>query len=375
MDGRHIGAGGRSFDPPQWFWIALIWSVIALLNATQTVFSMRAMGMHHNWTSLFVTLLLSWLPWGLATPLVLRLGRRYPPVRLRPFSTWLRHGAACVTIGLAFAAWTAGMDVALNPYAQSTPSGPFVDVWRSKFYDGLLGYLILYGGILLVSHILDSRDRLARQQTETARLNEQLSKAQLNALRRQIEPHFLFNALNAIAGLVREKRNDAAVKMIAGLSDFLRGVVEDSDRQQVPLEEELEFVQKYLDIQKVRFAERLQFSVDVSPELLPAQVPSLILQPMVENAVKHGIAQRVQGGAIRISASRANGTITLSVYNDGPGLPVGWETTQPGVGISNVRTRLQTLYGDAFELKMVNVEPHGVSISVSLPFTSLSGEE
>ena len=104
---------------------------------------------------------------------------------------------------------------------------------------------------------------MAVQQTETARLNEQLSKAQLNALRRQIEPHFLFNTLNAIAGLVREKRNDAAVNMIAGLSDFLRRVVEDSDRQQVPLGEELEFTQKYLDIQKVRFADRLQYSVDV----------------------------------------------------------------------------------------------------------------
>ena len=123
--------------------------------------------------------------------------------------------------------------------------------------------MILYGVILMVSYLLDSRERLALQQTETARLNEQLSKAQLNALRKQIEPHFLFNTLNAIAGLVREKRNDAAVDMIAGLSDFLATLLEDSDRQQVPLAEELEFAQKYLDIQKVRFAERLQVSVDV----------------------------------------------------------------------------------------------------------------
>jgi LytS/YehU family sensor histidine kinase len=218
--------------------------------------------------------------------------------------------------------------------------------------------------------MLDSRERLSLQQTETARLNEQLSKAQLNALRRQIEPHFLFNTLNAIAGLVREKRNDAAVGMIAGLSDFLRRVVEDSDRQQVPLAEELEFAQKYLDIQKVRFAERLQVSVDVPRELFSAQVPTLILQPMVENAVKHGIAKRVQGGAIRIAAFRSNGRLTLSVYNDGPSLPAGWEKTPSGVGISNVRTRLQTLYGDEFELSMRNQSPGGVEVSVSVPFVS-----
>ena len=217
--------------------------------------------------------------------------------------------------------------------------------------------MILYGVILMVSYLLDSRERLALQQTETAHLNEQLSKAQLNALRKQIEPHFLFNTLNAISGLVREKRNDAAVSMIAGLSDFLRRVLEDSGRQQVTLAEELEFAQKYLDIQKVRFAERLEVSVNVPEELFLAQVPSLILQPMVENAIKHGIAKRVQGGTIRIAAVRSNGRLTLSVYNDGPSLPAEWETAHSGIGISNVRTRLQSLYGDAFEWSMRNREP------------------
>ena len=193
---------------------------------------------------------------------------------------------------------------------------------------------------------------------------------ELNALRRQIEPHFLFNTFNAIAGLVRENRNDAAVSMIAELSDFLRRVVKDSDRQQVPLAEELEFARKYLDIQKARFAERLQFTVDVPTELLPAQVPSLILQPMVENAVKHGIAKRVQGGAIRIAASRSNGTLTLRVYNDGPSLPPDWEKSQSGIGMANVQTRLQGLYGKAFQLSMCNRAPGGVETSISVPFVS-----
>ena len=153
-------------------------------------------------------------------------------------------------------------------------------------------YVSLYAALLGISYILESKERLIRQQIETARLNEQFSKAQLDALRRQIEPHFLFNALHAIAGLVRENRNDAAVTMIARLSDFLRRVVDTSDRHEVPLGEEAQFLQKYLEIQKVRFAERLQLSVDIPEKLLTAQVPSLILQPLVENSIKHGICER-----------------------------------------------------------------------------------
>ena len=358
-------------EPPRWFWIAAIWSGIGLFDATQNVFVMRAEGMHHAWAQLFVTLLLSWLPWALATPLVLRLARRYPPEQWRRLSTWAAHLLACAAIGLIYAALTASLEDLLNPWARVPGPDPFVELWLYKFYNGLLSYVILYGLILMVSYLLDSRDRLALQQTETAHLNEELSKAQLNALRKQIEPHFLFNTLSAISGLVREKRNDAAVSMIAGLSDFLRRVLEDSGRQQVTLAEELEFAQKYLDIQKVRFAERLEVSVNVPEELFMAEVPSLILQPMVENAIKHGIAKRVQGGAIRIAAVRSNGRLTLSVYNDGPTLPAEWQTNHSGIGISNVRTRLQGLYGDAFEWNMRNREPGGVEVSLSLPFVSL----
>ena len=155
--------------------------------------------------------------------------------------------------------------------------------------------------------------------------------------------------------------------MIVELSDFMRRVLADSNRQQVPLGEELEFTRKYLDIQKIRFVERLQCTVNVPNELLLAQVPTLILQPMVENAIKHGIAKRAQGGAVRILASHSNGMLTLSVYNDGPNLPEN-EKTNSGIGISNIRTRLQSLYGDDFKLNMQNQAPGGVEVSVSVPF-------
>ena len=140
----------------------------------------------------------------------------------------------------------------------------------------------------------------------------------------------------------------------------------------------MEFTQTYLEIQKVRFADRLQLSVDVPAELWLAQVPSLILQPMVENAVKHGIAKRAQGGSIGISARRSNGTLTLSVCNDGPGLPEGWETGNgeagSGIGIANVRTRLQSLYGEGFTVQLRNQDGGGVEALVSLPFVTAPGQ-
>lgn len=359
--------GQTEHQTPRWYWIGAIWLGIALWDATQTVVVMRSEHMHHRWAYLFLTMALSWLPWALATPWVLRLGR-WQPVQWRKMRPWLVHAATCACIGLVYAAWVAGMEVLWDPWANETPPGPYGDLLLKKFYNQLLASVILYGCILLLGYLLESRERLARQQTEAARLNEQLSKAQLSALRQQIEPHFLFNTLNAVAGLIREGRNDAAVNMIAGLSDLLRRVLDDSHRQEVPLGEELEFLQKYLDIQKARFAERLELRVEVPGELCRARVPSLILQPIVENAVKHGIAKRAQGGAIEISAARTNGVLTLSVYNDGPTLPEDWERNKAGIGISNVRTRLESLYGNAFELKMGNEQSRGVKVSVSVPF-------
>jgi signal transduction histidine kinase len=357
----------REFEPPRWYWVVALWLGFGLFDATQTVFVMRSEGMHHYWWRLFFTDVLAWLPWMLVTPIAFRLDYKFPTLHWKRSEFWFSHLTACMVTNAVTAAWVATLEEILNPYALSPGPDPFSLLLRRKFFSGILTSIILYGLVLLVAHIAETQRRFALQQAETARLNEQLSKAQLNALRRQIEPHFLFNTLNAIAGLVREEQNEAAVSMIAELSDFLRRVVNDSDRQQVPLAEELEFTRKYLDIQKARFADRLEFSVSVPGELMSAQVPSLILQPMVENAVKHGIAKRVQGGAIRVAAARSNGTLTVRIYNDGPSLPSGWEQNCTGIGIPNVRTRLENLYGNAFELKLNN-QSGGVEASMSLPY-------
>ena len=356
-------------EPPKWYWVFAIWTAFGLFDATQTVFVMRAEGMHHYWGRLFFTNVVAWLPWIFATWIPFRLDCKFPFSQWKRAAFWISHLCACVTIGLIASAWNALWEELLNPYAFNPGPDPFMQLWERKFYSGILSSIILYGLILLVAHIAESRRHFAVQQAEAARLNEQLTKAQLNALRRQIEPHFLFNALNAIAGLVREQQNDGAVSMIAQLSDFLRRVVNDSDRQQVPLAEELEFTKKYLEIQKVRFADRLQFSVDVPGELMSAQVPSLILQPMVENAIKHGIGKRIEGGTIGIAAVRSNGTLTLRVSNDGPSLPPGWEQTASGIGVQNVRTRLQALYGNRYKLDLRNHRT-GVEAVVSIPYSA-----
>ena len=327
--------------------------------------TLHAETMYHPWGKVLLSCVLYWVPWALATIPIMRLGQLYSLTQWRSVKPWLVHVSAFALVGALGAAWYAGIQFFLNPYQK--PHRPFHSIFLLVFFDDIFLGLVLYTAILAVNYVLDFRARLVQQQAETARLNEQLSKAQLDAVRRQIEPHFLFNTLNSVSALIRENRNDAAVMMIAGLSDFLRRLLQDPSRQQVPLAEEMEFAQKYLDIQKVRFVERLQLVIDVPSDLLVAQVPTLILQLMVENAIKHGISKRAQGGLVRISAMRTNGTLTLSVYNDGPSLP-STNLAPTGIGLSNMRTRLQGLYGEAFALQMQNQQPSGVEVSVSVPF-------
>jgi two-component system, LytTR family, sensor kinase len=354
-----------------WYWAAAICGGLGLFEATQTLVAMRAAGMHHAWTALFFTVLLTWLPWAVATPLVLRLAREYPLFRGTSVGAWVRHAGACLVIGVGAACWDAAAENWLNPYVPDMHSPGFLALWRIKATNQMVSTLVLYGIILLVAWILQSRERLEQERMEATRLSEQLAKAQLGALRQQIEPHFLFNTLNTVAGLVREGRNDAALDMIAGLSELLRRTLQNRE-QQVALRDELEIVEKYLEIEKARFAERLRVQVHVPEELARARVPSLILQPLVENAVKHAIAKRASGGAIAIHAERRNGTLTLRVADDGPGFPAE-QNGSTGIGLENVRERLRSLYGKAGALQVQREDGWGAVVSVSVPYEEAGG--
>lgn len=354
-------------SPVRWRWIAALWCAGGLFDASQAVLVLRvAHDSHQSWLPVFAVEMATWLPWALATPWIIGLARRHPFVRGTTARSVAVHVAAFATIGAVAEGWTATLQVLFNPWGNRR-SPDFWDSWSTTFVYHVLIFLIAYALILTVTYLLDSRDNVARQETETARLNEELSKAQLAALRRQMEPHFMFNALNSIAGLVRDHRNDSAVSMIVGLSEFLRRASSDSHRSQVTLAEEVEYLQRYVDIQKVRFEERLRISVDIPADLLNAQVPNLLLQPLVENAIKHGVATRMAGGNVRVSGARSNGSIRLSVYNDGPGFPEDWQTQAAGVGLANLRTRLQILHGDASGLQLRRAGTDGVEVVVTLP--------
>jgi two-component system LytT family sensor kinase len=223
----------------------------------------------------------------------------------------------------------------------------------------LITWLLLYTGINgWISFELERRR--ADRAVATAQF------ARLQALQSQLEPHFLFNTLNGISALVAEGRNEAATAMIARLSDFLRLTMQTSGTPEITLGQELAFVRQYLDIQQLRFGDRLGFEFSVASEALEAVVPTLILQPLVENAVRHGILPRASGGRVTVSARTANGSLLLNVDDDGPGMR---RSTSPstGLGLSNTVTRLSEIYGGRAELTLGRSKAGGVGVAIRIP--------
>jgi hypothetical protein len=312
---------------------------------------MRAEGMHHDWPVLFVVRSVAWLVWAIATPLVMRMER------LRGRRRVLIHLVVCLLLGLISAAWVAGLETLFNPWADPSPPA-FLSGWKAGFLQTLPAYAVLYGTLIALGFALRTRQQMARQR-------ELLVQAQLDALRRQIEPHFLFNSLNAVVSLIREGRSSDAIEVTVELGDLLRRVLDEQGRQLVPLFEELDFLGKYLDIQKVRFGDRLDVKIVKSPELAMARVPALLLQPLAENAIKHGIGRRVEGGTLDIKVDREKDRLAIRVENDGPPLPA---TIEDGIGLANVRARLHSLYGKEAALDIGEGAPGKVLVTVSLPY-------
>lgn len=208
-----------------------------------------------------------------------------------------------------------------------------------------------------------------------AKLETRLVRASLDALKMQLHPHFLFNTLNSITSLIRNNRTREAEDVVAGLGELLRRALEHRQEAMDTLEHELEFLRRYFEIESIRFQDRLQVEYDIAPDCLPAQVPCLMLQPLVENAMKHGISREPSARLLRISARRERERLVLSVYNDGPALPRDELLGSSGIGVQNTRTRLHMLYGDAARFELRDHPPHGVLARLTFPFATLTSHD
>jgi LytS/YehU family sensor histidine kinase len=265
------------------------------------------------------------------------------------------HAAASLGCSFAVAMADAAVNLALRP----GPTG-FLGSTMNWFLSGLPATTVVYFAIIVLSYALTNAARLRERET-------QLRDAQLSALRMQLQPHFLFNSLNAIMALVRDRETEEAVRALSLLSDVLRTAVNTIDSHTTTLGDELAFVSRYLDIERVRFGDRLRVTVDVPDELLVTRVPTFVLQPFVENALKHGILRDRGGNEIAISARDGAGALTLTVRDDGRGLPGKTTGDRPsGVGIANARARLEHLYGSQASLAVRDASP-GVEVVIRIP--------
>ena len=334
-----------------------LWTIPTLLSTLETVMFSRMAGRPMEVWRAFLAEAPQWYGWAALTPLIVILGERFPlrpPIRARNV---LVHAVASVGCSFVVAMADAGVNLLLRPGRNG-----FFASTMSWFLGGLPATTVAYFAIIVLSYAVTNAARLRERET-------QLRDAQLSALRMQLQPHFLFNSLNAIMALVRDRETAEAVRALSLLSDVLRTAVNSVDTHTTTLGDELAFVSRYLDIERVRFGDRLRVTMDVPDDLLSARVPTFVLQPFVENALKHGILRERGGNEIAISARNGTGALTLTVRDDGRGLAPASTNGQPsGVGITNARTRLEYLYGTQASLAVRDASP-GVEVVIRIPRT------
>jgi LytS/YehU family sensor histidine kinase len=302
---------------------------------------------------------------------VIRLARRFPLRGRR----WPAHLVLHLAGSLAVAGAQSSLCVALYRYPLERlvglPEGvgPYLSDYGLTFLNQIHNNVITYVVILIIVWGLDYLRLYREKELVAGRLEAELARANLQALKSQVHPHFLFNTLHMISAMIYEDPVRADV-MISRLSDFLRATLDSSEAPTVPLKAELDVLSLYLDIMKARFGDRLAVAYEIEPEALAALVPSFILQPLVENAIKHGIMPRDEGGAITIAAGRTNGR--LVVGSDGPG-PKGSKLLDKGLGLKNVKSRLLGLYGRGGVLSLGNRAGGGTRIAMDIPFQLRTG--
>lgn len=338
-----------------WWSAALFWFLFGLITGIQIWISM--LEHHHSVPRLLGYYVLVWEAWLIPSAVIFWLGRRFPVIPLRARNL-LVHAAAATGIAAVHVLYWIGLMLVMKPFDRMTapPSQVNVSAW---FLSRSPLELILYCLALFATITVSSYDRAAK-------LEASLADARLHALEMQLQPHFLFNTLNAVTSLVRSKRNDEAVTMIAGLSDLLRYTLDHAGQQHVALEDELAILRQYLEIQHSRFPDRMSFGIDLTPETRRAAVPALLLQPLAENAVRHGIAPSNGPGVIQIRAFRENGTLRIEVFNTGV-----LAADHEGIGVRNTHERLRHLYGDAARFDLAGADG-GVRASVSIPWSEVA---
>jgi hypothetical protein len=337
-----------------------VWGMLALCEATETVFSYAARGTPVPWPRALAIGAGLWAPWALLWLVARWLVRRFP---VEGRAWWWRLALhACAGVGLALV--KLGMDYpTVKAFLCPDHSITLRGLYHMALVDRVFPYTLIAWSMLGVAHALGYYGKYRAGQLRASQLEATLARAELQLLKAQLHPHFLFNTLNTISSLVHKDPSQAET-MIARLGDLLRQTLEGFGVQEVPLWRELNFIETYLAIEQVRFGRRLHVQIDAEPEVLDARVPYLLLQPLVENALRHGIAPRPGPGHLKILARRTEAGLRLEVLDDGRGSP---RPVAEGVGLANARARLRQLYGDAQALLLEPGATGGMHVRVDLP--------
>jgi two-component system, LytTR family, sensor kinase len=347
--------------------VSATWIIPAILGAVDTLAQQRVWGGPP--VPLRAVLFTSgdWLLYALFTPVVFVLSRRWPLARPH----LARNAAIHVAISLLFCAAWAGagtlLKLAVDPHSFD---GGVLKFFVSWVFTTLPFGVAVYLAVVGIEHALRYFGEARERDVQLARLSGQLTSARLSALQARLNPHFLFNSLNTIAVLVRGGDNGRATRVIEHLSEVLRQTLSRSRDAEVSLDDELELVRQYLAVEAARFSDRLHVEIEVQESLLSAAVPSFALQHLVENAIRHGIARRTDAGRIVVSARRVNGTIEVTVRDDGAGFEPGADRAD-GHGLEHTRERLRTLYGDRASLVVERVG-QGTIARLTLPYREVA---
>jgi hypothetical protein len=358
-------------DRRLWLFSFVFWSVLGLFNSASELIDAIDQGSRHSLWEPVVWEMTSTYAFALLFPGIvsLSLARRLtgPPRTVIPALGW--HLLAMVVVSAGHVGLMVGARKLI--YSLAGHSYDFGNLGLQLPYElckDIVTYWILVGLILG----FDYYQRFQQHQQETLRLQQQLTAARLEALQHRLQPHFLFNALNTISATMH--RNVAAADtMIARLSDLLRLSLDRSEAQLIPLRQELELLEAYFDIMRARFGPSLQITTGIDAEVLDTPVPPLILQPLAENGIKHGIAGRAGGGCLEVTAAAGDGICTLRVRDDGPGVTDQQQVWGQGLGLTKTAERLHTLYGDRHRLQAENGDDGGFVVTIEVPLESVGG--